>query len=49
MMPLPKPTTTETQKEFIQRCMIDFNMITDFKNKEQRFAVCSQIYKNERS
>jgi len=48
-MPLPKPKGTETQKEFIQRCMIDSNMVTEFKDKEQRFAVCSQIYRDERS
>ncbi len=48
-MPLPKPKTTETQTEFIRRCVIDSNIITEFKDKEQRFAVCSQIYKDERS
>lgn len=48
-MPLPKPKATETQKEFIQRCMIDSNMVIEFKDKDQRFAVCSQIYRDERS
>jgi len=48
-MPLPKPKATETQKEFIQRCMVDSNMVTEFKDKDQRFAVCSQIYRDERS
>ena len=48
-MPLPKPKATETQKEFTQRCMLDPNMRTEFKDKDQRFAVCSQIYKDERS
>jgi hypothetical protein len=48
-MPLPKPKPTETQREFIQRCMIDSNMVNEFKNKDQRFAICNEIYKDERS
>lgn len=48
-MPLPKPNPTETQKEFTQRCMVDKAMVKEFKDREQRFAVCSQIYKDERS
>lgn len=48
-MPLPKPTAAETQKEFINRCMLDKNMVREFNDRDQRFAVCSQIYKDERS
>lgn len=48
-MPLPKPTPTETQKEFTNRCMLDKNMVKEFKDRNQRFAICSQIYKDERS
>jgi len=48
-MPLPKPKPTETQKEFTQRCMIDKNMVNEYENIDQRFAVCSQIYRDERS
>jgi len=46
-MPIPKPKTTETEKEFIQRCMIDRVMVNEYKNKDQRYAVCKQAY-NER-
>lgn len=48
-MPLPKPTTEETQKQFIQRCMINPEMIKEFRSVDQRYAVCNQIYKDERS
>jgi len=48
-MPLPKPKTGETQKDFTKRCMLDNTMITEYRDIDQRFAVCSQIYKDERS
>ena len=48
-MPLPKPKTGESQKKFVQRCMINQEMIKEFKTVDQRFAVCNQIYKDERS
>lgn len=47
-MPLPKPKPTETQKEFIQRCMIDSTMVNEY-TRDQRFAICNDIYKDERS
>ena len=46
-MPIPKPTPRETEKEFIQRCMIDPVMTAEYRNKDQRYAVCKQAY-NER-
>ena len=48
-MPLPKPKPQEEQKKFIQRCMIDAEMIKEFRSVDQRYAVCSQIYRDERS
>jgi len=48
-MPLLKPNPAESQKEFTHRCMIDKAMVKEFKDRDQRFAVCSQIYRDERS
>lgn len=36
-MPLPKPSPSESQKDFIQRCMSE---ATEFPDQEQRLAVC---------
>jgi hypothetical protein len=39
-MPLPKPTATETQEEFISRCMSNDKMMIEYKRQDQRLAVC---------
>ena len=43
-MPIPTPTSTETKNEFIDRCMSDEVMKTDFPDNMQRLAVCSVSY-----
>ena len=43
-MPIPTPTSTETKNEFIDRCMNDEVMKTDFPDNMQRLAVCSVSY-----
>lgn len=43
-MPIPKPTAAETEKEFIQRCMSDNTMISEYEDIDQRFAVCIASY-----
>ena len=43
-MPIPKHKKGEKEKEFIQRCMIDEKMVTEYPDKDQRYSVCiSQI------
>jgi hypothetical protein len=37
-MPLPNPTPTEPQDEFISRCMAEIK--GEFPDKDQRLAVC---------
>lgn len=37
---MPKPTPSETHDEFLNRCMGDGEMVTNYDNPEQRFAVC---------
>ena len=48
-MPIPKPTATETKPEFIQRCMTDDTMISEYENTDQRLAVCSTSYEDNLS
>ena len=43
-MPLPKPYRNEQEDEFIQRCVIDPEIVRDFDDAEQRVAVCYDIY-----
>lgn len=45
-MPLPKPTPTEDADKFIQRCMSDENMNTDYPDQKQRYAVCISQFEN---
>lgn len=39
-MPLPKPGDSETQSEFISRCMSDETMNEEYSDRDQRSAVC---------
>ena len=43
-MPIPKPKTGETQKKFIQRCMINSTMIAEYKDTDQRYAICIDVF-----
>jgi len=48
-MPLPKPKKNEKRKDFINRCVNDINIKNEFKNINQRIAVCnSQWRKNKK-
>jgi hypothetical protein len=43
-MPIPQPKQGEHEKEFVQRCMIDEKMKTEYPDVDQRYTVCrSQI------
>ena len=47
-MPIPTPTSQESNKEFIQRCMIDDVMVKEYEDKDQRYAICrEQLQKHE--
>ena len=46
-MPIPKPKQNETRRDFIQRCMNDSVMINEYKDANQRVAVCSTQFKNK--
>ncbi|MDY6888143.1 MAG: phage protease [Pseudomonadota bacterium] len=39
-MPIPKPQKDESQKEFVDRCMGDDVMVSEYPEKDKRSAVC---------
>ena len=39
-MPLPTPRPNDNRETFLQRCMADATMASDFPERTQRFAVC---------
>lgn len=43
-MPIPQPNPNEDKKDFIQRCMLNDTMVSEYKNTDQRLAVCSTSY-----
>ena len=43
-MPIPKPNKSESKKDFVQRCMEDNVMVSEYQNTDQRLAVCSTNY-----
>lgn len=48
-MPIPKPRSNEEKKDFIQRCMSDDKMVSEYTNTDQRLAVCSTSYEENLS
>lgn len=46
-MPIPKPTPTEDVDKFIERCMSDENMNTDYPDQKQRYAICLVTYEKQ--
>jgi len=48
-MPLPVPGETETEDEFISRCMGDETTNADFPENEQRAAVCYRQWREGKS
>ena len=43
---MPKPTPNETHDEFINRCMGDGEMVTNYENSDQRYAVCESKWQD---
>ena len=46
-MPLPKPKSSESRKDFMQRCMSNSTSVREFPNTDQRLAVCSTQYRDK--
>lgn len=47
-MPIPKPKNNESQNEFMQRCMGDEKMISEYPT-EQRAAICRSSFEENLS
>lgn len=47
-MPLPSPKSSEDQKTFIQRCVSDATMKKEFKDNDQRLAVCYKQWRDNK-
>jgi hypothetical protein len=47
-MPLPKPSANEDKSEFIGRCMAETKMISEYKDPNQRYAVCQMQWKERK-
>lgn len=43
---MPQPGKSENQQSFIDRCMGDDRMLTEFPDQKQRAAVCYSKWKN---
>lgn len=41
-MPLPKPRQEEDEEKFMQRCMIDNIMVSEYPSVYQRRAICAK-------
>lgn len=42
-MPIPKPTSGESESDFLKRCMSDDKMVSEY-DQEQRTAICRSTY-----
>lgn len=47
-MPLPKPSAGESEQDFMDRCMGDSTMNTEYPDDSQRAAVCHSLYGDNR-
>lgn len=47
-MPLPKPRIGEERADFVDRCIVDLNVVNDFRSMDQRIAVCNSLYEQEK-
>jgi len=45
-MPIPKPKLNEKEEDFMNRCMNDSVMVTEYKDGKQRSAVCYTSWKD---
>ena len=47
-MPIPKPNAEENRQDFLNRCMGDDTMTSEYTDSEQRFAVCTNEYDSKK-
>ena len=47
-MPIPKPKKDESHDDWMDRCMADDVMNREFPDNDQRYAVCQNIWEQEK-
>ena len=47
-MPLPKPKPGESLEDFLEYCPFDTQVMLEFEDTEQRFAVCRSLYQESK-
>ena len=47
-MPIPKKESGETSNKFLERCMGDDKMVSEYPEANQRYAVCIATYKENK-
>lgn len=45
-MPIPKPRDNENRDDFLSRCMGNDTMVEEYDDREQRYAICNQIWRD---
>ena len=45
-MPIPKPTSGESESDFMGRCMDNSTMLAEYPTNDQRVAVCLSAYRD---
>lgn len=48
-MPIPAPQSNESRIDFMNRCMSDSTMESDFPQDDQRFAVCAGTWADNKA
>jgi len=43
-MPLPKPREGESRDDFLDRCMGNATMVSEYEEEDQRYAVCNDLW-----
>jgi hypothetical protein len=46
-MPIPKPNSNESKDDFMQRCMSDDVMVSEYKDEAQRYRLCLYSHAND--
>ena len=44
-MPIPKPSSGESESDFMARCTGDSTMLAEYSQRDQRVAVCLSSYR----
>jgi len=45
---MPKPNPNEQKTDYLQRCMSDDNMLSEYPEESQRYAVCNSYWSEDK-